>query len=88
LSMFTGHSLKEESELWTAFLRLKKARNTFVHEGIIRSDATGGSLVGVAHRIINKVREWLPPEIQWKQNNYDATIEILHHSLTPRRNKD
>ena len=48
---FTGHSLKEEPTLWTAFRNLKTARNTFVHGGAAKiggipvSLETAGKLV-------------------------------------------
>ena len=36
LKILTGVSLKDENELWEAFKNLKKARNSFVHEGIAK----------------------------------------------------
>jgi hypothetical protein len=34
LGHFVGHSLKENPDLWGSFMNLKRARNTFVHEGV------------------------------------------------------
>ena len=71
LKFFVGHSLKEDAALWTAFMNLKTARNKFVHEG---AALVGGAevtpqkaaeLVGKARGITAKIREWLPPELQW-----------------------
>jgi hypothetical protein len=33
LKVFTGHSLKDESELWEAYRHLRSARNSFSHSG-------------------------------------------------------
>lgn len=33
LNMLSGRSLKQESALWTAYCELRKARNSFAHEG-------------------------------------------------------
>jgi hypothetical protein len=76
LTIFTGHSLKEEEfKLWDAFHHLKSARDTFVHEGIARIskktekklDVNEASvLIQQADEIILKIREWVPKEIQWE----------------------
>ena len=71
LREFVGHSLKEELTLWTAFQHLRKARNTFVHEGraVIGGqdvdEAQARVLIGRVDEIISLVRQWLPGELQW-----------------------
>ncbi|HJX82959.1 MAG TPA: hypothetical protein VJ723_01300 [Candidatus Angelobacter sp.] len=71
LKFLTGHSLKEEKELWDSFKNLKTARNRFVHEGTAKvagspvSVPTAQKLVLSAKEIVSKVREWLPEELQW-----------------------
>lgn len=36
LGVLLGFSLKEDNDLWKAFSNLKKARNSFVHEGVAK----------------------------------------------------
>lgn len=70
LHVLAGHSLKEDQDLWNAFLNLKKARNSFVHAGIAEirgktvDSAEAAVLVNGAGRIIQKIRRWLPAECQ------------------------
>jgi hypothetical protein len=71
LKMLTSHSLKEEGALWEDFQHLKRARNTFVHEGSARFGAMfvdarrAGTLIGGANAIIGKIREWVPDSLRW-----------------------
>jgi hypothetical protein len=72
LEFFVGKSLKKEDKaLWDSFMNLRTARNKFVHEGAakiggVEIDAKkAGELVGKAREITAKIREWLPPEMQW-----------------------
>lgn len=84
LFILTGHSLKDEAGLWAAFKNLRSARNSFVHGGVVRigkaniplDAATVAALVTSAGLIIAKVREWVPPEIQWKQFDHKIGIEV------------
>jgi len=71
LAHFTGHSLKENQQLWGAFKNIRTARNTFVHEGAAK---LGGKVVTLAEatqfviktrEIVDWVRPWLPPDFQW-----------------------
>ena len=80
LKILTEHSLKEENLLWERFKHIRRARNSFVHEGepiigqeIVDEDKAR-TLVGAAPMIISKVREWLPEEIQWPE--YSASVEM------------
>ena len=36
LKVLTGHTLKEDQDLWELFKHLKTARNSFVHEGMAK----------------------------------------------------
>lgn len=86
LKHFTGHSLKEEAKLWTAFKNLGTARNKFVHEGRASiggkpvDEATARMLVSQVDEIISWVRQWLPPELQWP--TFDTTKVKLQFSHT------
>jgi hypothetical protein len=83
LALVVGHNLKEESLLWESFINLKKARNSFVHEGIPQignqpvSEETALKLINATEMIIAKVREWIPPELQWPVFLYNTHIEAI-----------
>jgi hypothetical protein len=86
LHALSGHSLKEDLELWESFKILKRARNSFVHEGIIRlgkssvaeNERLALQAAGSAGRIITKVRGWLPREIQWPEYTNRERINMVH----------
>lgn len=81
LRILTGVSLKDEKELWEAFKNLKKARNSFVHEGIAkigdralnREDAC--RLVGSADKIIRFIKGKLPEDMKWPEFKYTFKVE-------------
>ena len=83
LEIFTGHSLKEDSSLWSALKNLKQARNRFVHEGVVRigGDAVGAGkaaeLVTAAKQIVAKIRDWLPDTIKWPAYESKAKVEVF-----------
>ena len=83
LKCLTGHSLKEEQKLWEYFKNLRTARNSFVHKGVAK---VGGSplntemtrkLIVSASMIIQKVREWLPPELHWPEFKHDIRVKFI-----------
>jgi len=82
LQFFTGHSLKSEAGLWDLFMKLKRARNTFVHEGIAKvggrpvSVEDARRLVAAASDVISKVREWLPEQLHWPVFRYQVEIQM------------
>ena len=71
-SLFTGQSLKSDQKLWEKFCRLRRARNTFVHEGTALADAQpvdadgAGELILAAREIVKWVREQLPTDLRWQ----------------------
>jgi len=84
LPLFTGHSLKEDGELWEAMTNLKNARNNFVHRGIpqigkgtpaLTSDQAL-KLLQQANRIVAKVRGWLPDPAPWPPFTYKHEMEL------------
>jgi hypothetical protein len=61
LRVFTGRSLKEETQLWDRFKELRKAKNALTHEG---AAMLGGKLVdaGKAHELVDnadKIIKWV-----------------------------
>ncbi len=83
LKLLTGHSLKTEARLWESFKNLKKARNSFVHEGIAKVGGAAVSieaarmLVASASEIISKLREWLPQELHWPVFKHTVRIQAV-----------
>jgi hypothetical protein len=71
LKELTGHSLKEDAVLWTAFQHLRSARNKFVHEGVATiggrpvEEGEARVLMRQVNEIISWVRDKIPPDIQW-----------------------
>jgi hypothetical protein len=91
LKVLTSHSLKEDRGLWQAFRDVKSARNSFVHEGIARigkasepvDPKTVRSLIHSAELVISKIREWLPDDMRWKQQDQKPEIRIWKRLLSP-----
>jgi hypothetical protein len=87
LKMFSGHSLKEDATLWEQFKNLKTARNEFVHEGVAKLGGvpvtldTATKLVAGAEAVVEKVRSWLPTELQWPKFEHSYNIRVTS-SLT------
>lgn len=81
LRILSGHSLKDDNALWISFLNLRKARNSFVHEGVAKNLARdvvtedeARSLVGKANEILAFVRSNLPTDLQWPE--YPHQIKV------------
>jgi hypothetical protein len=83
LKFFTGHSLKDELQLWSSFQNLKTARNTFVHGGVASLGGTAvpldtaRKLVASAGGIIATVRNWIPAELQWPVFKHSVRIQAF-----------
>jgi hypothetical protein len=81
-----GRSLADDDPLWTIFVRLRKARNSFAHEGIARDLDTknpltlgqAAQLVGGARRILDWIDTLLPPQDRAKRAALpDVKIETI-----------
>ena len=62
LLLWTGKSLSQEKGLWATFTELRKARNSFAHEGAARNLAGKLITVDVAYQLLHGARqvlEWL-----------------------------
>jgi hypothetical protein len=97
LKIFTGHSLKEELNLWEAMKDIKNARNRFVHDGIPRvgknspplTFAQALSLIVKSREIVAKIRSWLSQELQWIEFTYPAKqidVQLIAMMLGPQGN--
>jgi len=91
LGILTGKSLKGEQALWEGYKRLRKARNSFVHEGIaIRlqdkkplTEEDGKILVDVAWKIISHIKSNILGEPESKPK-----ISVSHTFKTQIRGVD
>lgn len=80
LKALTGHSLKDQLTLWEGFMQLKRARNTFVHEGketLTRDEVA--KLLQNAWSITEKVNSWLPAPLQWTDPVTSTNVEVSWH---------
>jgi hypothetical protein len=88
LKLFTGHSMKEEMELWQGFQKLRKVRNSFVHEGVAAAYGQAltpngaRELIAVVDGIISKVREWLPDDLRWPVFTFPSR-QVQFETLIP-----
>jgi hypothetical protein len=69
MQLFVGRSLKDERMMWNSYNELRKARNSFVHEGVAMSlnrtrvsPQRASQLVADASSIIAWIEQWLPEE--------------------------
>lgn len=75
LGIFTGRFLKRNTKPWAEYLKIKKARNSYVHKGRVDIDGKAlapadiGNMINAANEIIEFVRPVLPEEQQSKRSN-------------------
>jgi hypothetical protein len=80
LHVLCGHSLKEDNSLWEAFKNLRRARNSFVHEGQAKlgkkglEPAEATVLLEKADQVLARIREWLPESLRWPV--YADTVQV------------
>lgn len=76
-----GNTIKDNNELWEAFKHLRKARNSFVHDGIAR---VGNETVNIekaryfiakANEILDFLKAALPPEYRSPEFQHQANIQ-------------
>jgi len=87
LRVFTGHSLKDEPQLWERFTEVRKARNALVHEGAAKVGAKPVD-AGKARELVNdtgKIIKWvelLLPEAR-RRARTDARGPFSRRLATP-----
>lgn len=83
LQSVCGHTLKEDNTLWEGLRNLRRARNSFVHEGLAK---VGGSevderralrLIDNADAIASAVREWIPEKHRWPVYLHNTELQVL-----------
>lgn len=83
LKVLSGHSLKEDNDLWEGLKNLRSARNSFVHEGVAKlggiplSIADTLKLIERADSVVAKVREWIPEIHRWP-----VFLHAMHYEIT------
>lgn len=74
LRLLSGHSASEHPILWDSFLKLKAARNKFVHTGravlgkkhqVPVTTEQAQKFIEDAWKLTIAIRQWLPSEMQW-----------------------
>jgi hypothetical protein len=92
LHTLTGHSLKEQKELWEAFRNIRDARNSLMHEGILSlgghpvSKERAVSLIARAKEIADWIEGFLPANARRPPNH---TMQIqLTRMLVANRSSD
>jgi len=90
LTAVTGRSLKEDNRLWDGFQNLRKARNSFVHDGIA---VLGGipvappratELLQLAGEIIDWVDELLPEALRRPRHDVEMRFEADTIVVAPK----
>jgi len=82
--MLAGKSLADETELWQTFVDLRRARNSFAHEGVAR-DSSGkevtpdkaAQLVAGARQVLDWIENLLPESNRRKQFAPTSTLTIV-----------
>ncbi|HEX9896128.1 MAG TPA: hypothetical protein VGA85_00500 [Dehalococcoidales bacterium] len=94
LQILAGKSLKSEKTLWEGFTKLRKARNSFLHEGVaIRSldrkplsETEARQLVDIAWKIILFIKNDLLKDLQ--KADYKPKISVSFSMKIPLKKRD
>lgn len=89
LKVFTGRSLRDETELWEALRNIRDARNSFVHEGKALigkrevSLADARALLAKAERIVQWVEAFLPETARRPRLTQTISIAVRKQAVRP-----
>jgi len=93
LRHIVGVSIKGNNDIWEAFKHLRKARNSFAHEGIakisndiVTSDKAREFIIK-AKEIIDTIRASLPEELQWPVFKPEIEV-VITKALMKNESKD
>jgi len=79
-----GKSIKDDSDLWSSFKDLQKARNSFAHNGVAIVNNTEVTLekarkfIIKTNEIINFIKEDLPKEQHWPEFEHNIKVGLTH----------
>ena len=77
-----GKSIKENGGLWEHFKHLRKARNSFVHDGVARvgdqivTEDQARNFIRQANEIISVIKKELPEELRWPEFKHAIQIQF------------
>jgi hypothetical protein len=82
-----GKSIKENNDIWEAFKHLRKARNSFAHDGISKvgdTEVTPGKareFIVKAKEIINYIKNEIPKELHWPEFKHEIRITFAQQLM-------
>ena len=75
-----GKSIKENNDIWESFKHLRKARNSFAHDGISKVGNTevtpdkAREFIAKANEIISFIKEEIPKELHWPEFKHEIEV--------------
>ncbi len=84
-----GKSIKEDNVIWESFKHLRKARNSFAHDGISKvgdtevTSAEARDFIVKANKIINFIKDEIPSELGWPEFKHDIKVSFTQPLLKP-----
>ena len=87
LHILLGYSLKDESALRESFQNLRRARNSFVHDGVahigpnVVTEGDARILGGKANEMLAFTNSKLPANLQWPE--YHHQIQVRARMIMP-----
>ena len=82
-----GKSIKEDNNLWEPFKHLRKARNSFVHDGIatigddVVTEEKARFFIVKANEIIKFIKNEIPEEFKWPEFQYNIKMQFTSKTL-------
>lgn len=84
-----GSSIKDNNKLWESFKHLRKARNSFAHDGIPMvgdepvTEKSARNFIIKANEIINAIKEKLPEALKWPEFRHEIKMEFTQMLVKP-----
>lgn len=86
-----GSSIKENNDLWEPFKHLRKARNSFAHDGIAMvgidhvTEEKARFFIIKANEIIDSIKNEIPEKLRWPEFKHEIKLEFSHMLVKPER---
>ena len=84
-----GKSIKENNDLWEPFKHLRKARNSFAHDGISMigdeavTEEKAKFFIIKANEIIDFIKNEIPEDLRWPEFKNEIKIQFSHTLIKP-----
>lgn len=84
-----GKSIKENNDLWEPFKHLRKARNSFAHDGIAMigdktvTEEKARFFIIKANEIIDFIKNEIPEDLRWPEFKHEIKIQFSHMLIKP-----